>query len=447
MGILSSLCHTKHKDNMNNNFKKKIQQKLQKPVKKLKNSNKLSFSDTINQKTFIENTEDNSFDITERSFSLDTVHKDSPDVQNLTNIAFDNTKYKFIIDDCFYRMSYSLPKSVECLNYKNLNFFEKQQIKQQILDAIQSCKQQIRYIYRIDSILLTNSMQELYIITELNIFKLNFCKESKQFLYKEKIKINDIDFISLSSDGTMIIIHIIPKIGKNLVINHENLNNLAGCLAANNLVDKFKSEKIGNNRKLTVVYFNKQFCIVKKLIDAVSFEDFTSILNKFLQEKLEKILCVYKYKYFKFTSVMLKINPSKKEKAILNKDGKEGKEIKDKDLVKDGKDKDGKDLVKDKDGKLKKATDSSIKNLTVEEVSDLIITDNNLLLLDFKERTYYVVKAIIEIKEIANLTLNKESCSLTVFDNVSNDEYEIRTESFNAIFCLLSNLSFKKKIA
>ncbi len=202
------------------------------------------------------------------------------------NISFEDLKCNFIIEENMHRLQSNYPKSFEDLK-QSLQINEIQTYFPLVRDAINTCKFSNKSFFRIDGIILTNSFQELIIISESYIFDFFYNKAKRRFLLNNEIKISNIDYLSLSHDNTILIIHLNPTISKNFIIIDERLNEVASILSGNCLCDKL--DQLTECRKIPVVIFNKNFEIVKDIAKSTEFIKYADIINSFLDEKVNQL--------------------------------------------------------------------------------------------------------------------------------------------------------------
>ena len=197
--------------------------------------------------------------------------------ENSANISFDDSKHYFLIEDNIYKVKNNLPKTTSELNL--------------------SSHEKLLYVGIIDDAII--------LLSEIYIYDLYYSERSHRYFLNSEIKICQIDYMSLSHDDTILIIHLVPKIGKNFVIYHERLNEAAGCIASSGLVD---SQSIFSSRKISVIYFNKDFEILNEIKRTTNFESYKDLMNDFLSEKLiNKILLKSKKEKYKYANIKYKI--------------------------------------------------------------------------------------------------------------------------------------------
>jgi len=308
--------------------------------------------------------------------------------EQLMNISFEDSKHYFLIEDNIYKIESNLPKTLEELN---LNVIDKQIYLPAIEDAINMCKASNKSFHRLDGIILTNSSKQLILLSEMYLFDFYYSDKSKKFFLNHEIKICQIDYMSLSHDETILIIHLIPKIGKNFIIIHENLSEAAGCIASSNLLD---SQNISSSRKISIIYFNKNFEILRDIANCTDFNKYKEIMNYFLSEKINK-LCSKRYKNYKYAVIRYKTTQIRKE-----------------------------------------------YDQSLPKYADLLITSKELLILNYKDNMFEV-KFTINLHNVQSLYLHPDSKSFSILE-LDQVNFEIFSESYASIYNLINELLCSK---
>jgi hypothetical protein len=116
----------------------------------------------------------------------------------------------------------------------------------------------------------------------------------------KEIIFNQIDYMSISNDDTILILHLVPKLSRNFAIIHKNVSFIAACISASNLVDRDSNQQIVTSRKISIIAFNKDFEILSDIIDCLNYGRYQQTFNDFLNTKLKACLgnkLSFKYKY------------------------------------------------------------------------------------------------------------------------------------------------------
>lgn len=242
---------------------------------------KVSFSPMIELRNYnVEDTTNN-----EMVYYDDIKH--SEDINNeeiMMNISFEEMEYRFVIEDCFYKQSYKLPKTLDSIKELKMNNAEVVTMKGKIVEALTTAKQNSTSpIYRIDGILYIKDTKQLVILTEFFLF--DFVYRQNTYILNRTIMITSIDYITLSRDGSKVILHLVPQfknkenINKNYILEHKNLEKVVGCIAATYFYDKkdfgLRMEYV--NRQISVIVINEAYEIFNDLQKLNDFHDYKYI--------------------------------------------------------------------------------------------------------------------------------------------------------------------------
>ena len=356
------------------------------------------FSNFINQRIFSDNFKINDkfeVEVVETYNDVELYIPEKEEEITHTNISFEETNNRLLIEDGFYKIKYQLQNTFEQIQSNFSTIEAKQQIKNHIKLAIMECKNRLNNnIHRIDGILLINSNIQMIVLTEKNLFEFYYNKDEDKYKLTNEIKISYIDFISLSSDYTTMILHFSPSIGlKNLTIIHEELNNLAACICSSNLCDIVDYDNISNTRKISIILFNKLFDITEELTKCTKFGEYINIMNSFLNEKLKLTFLSSDFDFFKYKycSVRIKIH-------------------------------------------------SKFSILDAEKgfIGDIIITNEEFYILKYVNCEFEIINKI-PYKTLTKLALCHDKHSFLISDNENLGNYEIISESFSSIYNLIKS--------
>jgi len=346
------------------------------------------FSNFVNQRIFSDIFKVNEKKQMEEQYNdIEIYIKEKEEEVIATNISFEESNNRFLIEDCFYKIKYELPNTIEHIQSKFTTLEEKSNIKNLIKYAVLTCKNHVNNnIHRIDGILLINSNTQLVIITEQSIFDFYYDKDDNKYILNSEYRINYIDYMSLSSDYSMLILHFVPSIGKNFTIIHEALQNVAGCICSSNLCDRV-------GRKIPIILFNKAFEITPELIKCTKFDDYVNIMNSFLNDKLRLTFLSSDFDFFryKYSSVRIKIHS---KFTILD-------------------------------------TEYGI-------IGDIVITNDDLYILKYLNSDFEIINKIV-YKNLTKFSLCKDNNSFIISDDDSLGSYELISESYYSIFNLIKN--------
>lgn len=324
MGLITSHCCAKNDNNSNTNQSKdneKIKLKIQYGVSDLSNNlsssfidnnnnKKVSFNGTLEQRNvYIENEKkytDAKYDDIKKNPFVNQGNEDEE--ENLfTNVSFEESENKFIIEDNFHKQRSLLPKTFE--EIENLlkkteksveNFFIEN--KNKIIKVITEIKNQS---CRIDCIIpgQKENVHYIIILTEFHIFYFEslFGENFKQKQYL----LNDIDFLTVTRNGRELIIHLIENRILIIKSNIIKLEKVAACLCSSYLLCK-KGDQITNTRQLSVIVIDENFEILEKIEKTSNYIIYRDALNNFLEEKLKKVE-INEIKNFKYIAVKLSI--------------------------------------------------------------------------------------------------------------------------------------------
>ena len=360
-------------------------------------SKRVLFSNFVNQRIFTDIYKINEKSQMEEQYNdIELYMPEKEEEITTTNISFEESNNRFLIEDCFYKLKYQLPNSFDHV----VNLFKSEEekliIKNLLKYAIISCKNQVNNnIHRIDGMLLINTkpkpnpkvvykideLKQLIIITEKYIFDFTYGKDNKgenRFLLNSDYKISQIDYLSLSSDNTILIIHFIPNIGKNnFMITLQDLHNLAGCLCSSNLCDTVDYQNINQTRKISVILFNKSFEITDELCKCINFKELVNKMNSFLNDKLRLTFLSSDFDFFRYKYCPVRLKVHSKFIEVEPENG---------------------------------------------IVGDLIITNEELYILKYENGDFEIINKI-SYKKIVQLVLSNEMNSFVISDDINLCSY------------------------
>lgn len=299
MGLITTHCCTKNESSENPlDMKLKIQ--LQGDISNnlssslIDNTKKVSFSSTMEQRNiYIENekkyTETKYDDIKKNPFN----EEDNIEDNLFTNVSFEESENKFVIEDNFHRQRSLLPKTYEeiekIINGDNTYISID---KKRIISVLSEIRNQSN---RIDCIIPIKQEKEIGFIILTEFFIFQYINKSNEV--EKKYHINEIDFATLTRDGHELILHLIGK--RTLVIKSTliKLEKVAACLASSYLLCK-KGGQI-NSRQLSVILIDESFDIVGKIETISNYVEYRDIFNNFIFMKFRKIEkdCDINFKY------------------------------------------------------------------------------------------------------------------------------------------------------
>ncbi len=223
-------------------------------------------------------------------------------LEDFTNISFERATHKFLIDDDFYKIQKSLPKTIEEIKYFNekkssssTEQNEKNTMKNQITtlctNLLDSSRKESNF--SIDGLLFNNIKKTLIVITDKFLY--DYKHENNAFSEKTKIRINNIDYITLTRDNKYMILHLVEHAKqKNYTITSKGLHRVVGCLSSTFFYDKHDYEyqkEVRAVRKIPVILINSSFTdLLKKLEKTNKFGDYREAFNEFLDTKLKKTM-------------------------------------------------------------------------------------------------------------------------------------------------------------
>lgn len=299
MGLITTHCCTKNESSDTPpDMKLKIQ--LQGDISNnlssslLDNRKRVSFSETMEQRNiYIENekryTETKYDDIKKNPFNEEENIEDNL----FTNVSFEESDNKFVIEDNFHRQRSMLPKTYEEIDkiingdlaYKSID-------KKKIISIINEIANQSN---RIDCIIPIKNETEIGFIILTEFFIFLYMNKSNEV--EKKYHINEIDFTTLTRDGQELILHLIG--GRTSVIKSTliKLEKVAACLASSYLLCK-KGGQI-NSRQLSVILIDESFDIVDKIETIANYVEYRDLFNNFIFMKFRKIEkdCDINFKY------------------------------------------------------------------------------------------------------------------------------------------------------
>jgi hypothetical protein len=244
---------------------------------------RVSFSNANELRTFIieDNEEvkyfDDLIDVEGNSLGSENNSKQ----ENFQEISFEETEHKFLIEDNFYKQPYKFAKRVSDIRW--IRELPKEEVTQYALkldSAINIAQEKVKYpFHRIDGILIFNTNKQLIILTEFYLFDFSYIKERYEF--QRIIEIKLIDFITLTRDGNLMILHMVPiyrnneNVNKNYIIRYQNLERVVACICSSNFYDMLNGQKIENlNRRISVIYVDENFESIEILQSLCSFEEY-----------------------------------------------------------------------------------------------------------------------------------------------------------------------------
>ncbi len=199
---------------------------------------------------------------------------------NCYDISFENAEHIYLIEYNFHTIDYKLPKNPKHIKWiKKLNETEKIDICNKINIAIDNAMEEY---YRLDGIIASG--KQLVIFTEFNIIELTTYTNSNSNKYEIQrvVKIREIDFITLTRDGSTMILHLLPKykknnnenlnINSNLIVHSQQLENAVSCICSTHLYDKPKGEINGDT--IPVVMINEKFEVIDILKEINNDEEY-----------------------------------------------------------------------------------------------------------------------------------------------------------------------------
>lgn len=193
------------------------------------------------------------------------------DEEMITNISFEYSENRFVIEDCFYKISYDLPKTIDQLvDEINKTPDNSDCLKENIELVIQSVLENNN---RIDALIMINNNKRLVILTEI-LIQIFLLDNTNKFLVENTYSINEIDYITLSRDGKKIIIHLIND--KIICIEHDKLDRLAACIASSHLYD-INGTLITKNftpRQISVILLNENFELFEQINNISNFIEY-----------------------------------------------------------------------------------------------------------------------------------------------------------------------------
>jgi len=333
---------------------------------------------------------------------------DDPNFETFTDISFEKD-LKFLINDDYYKISNTIPKTIEHISYfnhvneneTNSEKTERVYIKDQITTIFNSLLERPKnniynsythqsnnnhndtLHYRVDGILYNNQDKKLIIITDKYIIDYNY--ESNKFVEKIKILIVHVDFITLTRDNNYIILHLVRESRKaNYAIANKNLNGVVGCLSSTFFYDKhnYAYPKDKNNvvRKIPVILVNQNMTELIEILQKTSnFWEYKDAYNNYIHPKLKQTLNMNVEIYI-YTCV-----------------------------------------------NYKEAEDEKYKQ------GDLVLNQQTIYLVEFVKNNYELILKI-PLKSITKMKNNDKRNSFIIFDNIISPEgLEIRSDNFLGI--------------
>jgi hypothetical protein len=197
--------------------------------------------------------------------------------ENFNEISFEDSENIFIIEDNFFKNDHRLPKRPDQVKWiKELPKDEYNNLCEIVESALDQAKGKNNFD-RIDGIIIIKQTKELIVLTEFYI--IDFILKNDKYEIMRVIEIKTIDYITLTRDGSYLVLHLVPiiknneNINKNFVINSKQLERVASCICSTNFYDKQSGGKI-ENRKISVVIINENFEILENLKNINNFIDY-----------------------------------------------------------------------------------------------------------------------------------------------------------------------------
>ena len=378
-------------------------------------------------------------------------HKFSP-VQlqeDITVISFEeDSQHRFIIEDGFFKIKYKMAKTNNDETiFKSVPEIsdDKKIIINEVIKSIMAyCLD--NKINRIDGLSYNNINSTIVLMTEF--FLLEFKIEGDNFTLNRSIKIASIDYITLSSNGEKMILHL-------MVCNRENIeyqnDNPAQCESStnHNHLDLENPEKrhlnnrnevenaLDDNTKINSIITNNRVKTVFEL-NSLNSE------NYYLEDNfLEKVVSCLASSYFlKFTYdsrflYVIIINPNFEIYDLLYKikDFSVYKETLNNFLTK--KLKEMNDLKIDLNNFKYSGVKYKIKGEKQYNLGDFIITFDKFVLLNYKNLRFELVKEF-NPSEIETIIPNKKSKSFSII--TKKEIVKIKTVSYSSIAFLLEKI-------
>ena len=225
--------------------------------------------------------------------------------ESFTNISFENSTRKFIIDDDFYKVQKKIPKTIDQIKYFNEKVsnsatqLEKTKIKNQIiaiyntlLDASKMKVMDRDVNHRVDGILYEKDKKLLVIITDKYIIRYKY--NLNQFEEEKKVLITHIDYITLTRDHNTMILHLVEEAKQeNFILTTKHVHRVVGCLCSTFFYDKhnysYPKDKMVM-RKTPVILINSNMVnLIEKLEQSAEFCDYREEFNDFLDKRIQTI--------------------------------------------------------------------------------------------------------------------------------------------------------------
>lgn len=169
-----------------------------------------------------------------------------------------------------------------------------------LLDANKNRLQDKEVHYRIDGVVYNPTNKQLLIITDKYLY--DFRYDNGNFTEKNKILIRHIDYVTLTRDNKLMILHLVEESNQpNYTIHNRSLDRVVGCLSSTFFYDKHdysynKEKRV--TRKIPVILMNPNMKdLIATLEKSQDFSIYRDAFNNYLDKKLNKIKLSKDYVY------------------------------------------------------------------------------------------------------------------------------------------------------
>ena len=125
------------------------------------------------------------------------------------------------------------------------------------------------------SLNVSSSSFNFLIITNIDIYDFEFSFQNNELKLRRKISLNEITFISLSTDNAKMIIHIVK--GRNIYIFSENCNHISFCLC--HIIYQTLNKKI-----ISIIPIPQSISFYEMIRKANSFNDIKKLYNDYIKK-------------------------------------------------------------------------------------------------------------------------------------------------------------------
>jgi hypothetical protein len=413
------------------------------------NKTKVKFSNVVYQRVYFNTESENDLD----KGKWQDEHKFNPEQvqEDITVISFEEESlHRFIIEDGFFKLKYNLPKTENDEKIFKTTATGSEMTVENKTRVISVIKDMIEFCYgnkvkRIDGIAYNHMNSSVVIMTE--VFLLEFLIQIDKFSLIRSIKIESIDYITFSSDGRRMILHLMNRIPSSLGETNDfrlddnreyssiSYTEKIGGIMNTNITDS--SIVDDNTKKNTVINKNigEETDLERMSLDSKNYfwEDFN----------LERIIACLASTYFlnftyssRFLYVII-INPNFEifDSLLSIKDFNIYKETLNSFLT--NKLKEVKDLNIDFNNFKYSGVKYKVKGEDSYKLADFIITFDKLALLSFRNNKFEMIREI-NTNEIETVIPNSKSKLFAI--HTKKEIIKIKTISYNSIAFLLDKI-------